>query len=1212
MRWAIYNWRKRHFAVFSLVLITLFFLSGNANAAVTYVQSASNSIGGVSLISVSFPSNNASGNLIIACARWSGTGSNTATANVSDTSGNIFTSFPNEPVTLNLSGAVGGAECWYAPNIKSGANRVTVTLSTAVNVYATVLEYSGAAAISPFDAEAHATGTNNAPSSGTATTAVAGDLLIGYGGAINDSGDTRTAGTGFIVRQNRGFLAEDQATGAAGSYSANMSLAYGGVINWIMISGSFKPATLDTTPPTVSVTSPTSGQTVSGAIGVSANASDNVGVASVQFLLDGGNLGSPVTSSPYSVSWNTVTSANGSHTLAATATDVDGLQTTSAVVSVTVSNPIDSVPPTVSITAPTSGQSVTGPVTVSANAADDVAVASVQFLLDGGNLGSAVTSAPYSISWNTSATTNGTHVLSAIATDVGGLTTTSASVSVSVSNPTSITHIQSASGSGGGINSLSVSFNSSNALGNLIVACSRWSGTNANTATANVTDTGGNIYTSFPNEPVTISVSGAVGGAECWYAPNIKSGANRVTVTFSTAVNVYGSVLEYSGAATIAPFDVEAHAMGVNNAPNSAPATTSTGLDMLFGYGGAINDSGDGRKAGTGFTARQNSGFLAEDETTGAPGSYSANMSLAYGSVNWIMIMGSFKPSTPDTIPPTVSLTAPTSGQTLTGPVTVSANASDDVAVSSVQFLLDGANLGSAVTSAPYSIPWNTTNTANGTHTLSAIATDIGGLKTTSAGVSVTVNNPVDSAPPTVSITSPTGGQTVTGTVAVAASAADDVAVTSVQFFLDGSVLSPPLTAAPYSISWNTATVGNGTHTLTAIATDTAGFATASAGVLVTVSNTVSVVVPTNNWVNVIPKVMMLNGFNTGVFGTETWSDSCYDPLTKRMILLQDYFESPGRYPYTIYANTVWAFDAAAQTLSMLKVDNWYNSTPSLGYTTSPYPANTTDPTPPDREFFFTCVPDKNYLFLFAGANKGINGSQTQPDDTWTFNLGAQPGSTLMWTQLFPPAFPEAGLDHIWSSMAYDPSTRNVVIHWAHRLPYGVNHTWLFNIDSQTYTEVTSTPQPQFSEGGANAMDYDSKRKLVWLFGAGSNVYANGGNELWTFNTATQTWTQVFSVGGPPPNRIWHGFVYISKYDKFLLWGGTTSELTPNGLADTWLYDPQTTTWTQLTPPNSPPRINNANEFVYMIYDSANDVVILNSPQSATAGPSFWLFRYAP
>jgi hypothetical protein len=98
------------------------------------------------------------------------------------------------------------------------------------------------------------------------------------------------------------------------------------------------PPPPDTTSPTVSISSPAAGSTVSGTTTVSANASDNVGVAGVQFKLDGANLGAENTTSPYSASWNTTTAGNGSHTLTAVARDAAGNQTTSASVTVTVSN----------------------------------------------------------------------------------------------------------------------------------------------------------------------------------------------------------------------------------------------------------------------------------------------------------------------------------------------------------------------------------------------------------------------------------------------------------------------------------------------------------------------------------------------------------------------------------------------------------------------------------------------------------------------------------------------------------------------------------------------------------------------------------------------------------------------------------------------------------------------------------------------------------
>ncbi len=94
----------------------------------------------------------------------------------------------------------------------------------------------------------------------------------------------------------------------------------------------------DTEPPTVSLTAPAQGASVSGTVDVRANASDNGSVAGVQFLLDGQPLGPEDTSAPYERSWDTRGVANGAHQLAARARDGAGNQRTSAAVTVNVSN----------------------------------------------------------------------------------------------------------------------------------------------------------------------------------------------------------------------------------------------------------------------------------------------------------------------------------------------------------------------------------------------------------------------------------------------------------------------------------------------------------------------------------------------------------------------------------------------------------------------------------------------------------------------------------------------------------------------------------------------------------------------------------------------------------------------------------------------------------------------------------------------------------
>src|SRR5206468_3900080 len=175
------------------------------------------------------------------------------------------------------------------------------------------------------------------------------------------------------------------------------------------------PITTDLTPPTVSITAPTAGTTVSGTVSVTATAADNVGVVGVQFQLDGANLGAEKTAAPWTISWNTATGTAGAHTLTAVARDAAGNRTTSAAVVATVATA-----PTVAITAPTAGGIVSGTVSVTANATDNVGVAGVQFKLDGVNLSTEVTRSPYSVSWTTTTATNATHTLTAVARDAAG------------------------------------------------------------------------------------------------------------------------------------------------------------------------------------------------------------------------------------------------------------------------------------------------------------------------------------------------------------------------------------------------------------------------------------------------------------------------------------------------------------------------------------------------------------------------------------------------------------------------------------------------------------------------------------------------------------------------------------------------------------------------------------------------------------------------
>ncbi len=483
----------------------------------------------------------------------------------------------------------------------------------------------------------------------------------------------------------------------------------------------------------------------------------------------------------------------------------------------------------VTMTSPGSGSTVSGTVPVSASVSivGLLTVAGVQFKLDGGNLGAEDTSAPYSVSWNTTGAANGAHTLTAVARDGLGIRYTSNAVTVTVANappppPPDTTPPSVPTG-------LTASAVSSSQI-NL-----SWAASSDNVGVSGYRVYRGGIQiattsaTSFPNTGLspsttytyTVAAFDAAGNLSAQSSPaNTTTPAAPDTTppsvpTGLTASAVSSSQINLSWAASSDNVGVSGYRVyrgGVQIATTSATSFPNTGLSPSTTYTYAV---------------------AAFD----AAGNLSAQSSPASATT----------PAAPDTTPPSVSITSPGNGQTVKGTVSVSANASDNVGVVGVQFLLDNGVNGSAEsTTAPYSVSWNTATVSDGSHTITAVARDAAGnVSPPSAPVTVTVANnappppPPDTTPPSVSITSPGNGQTVKGTVSVSANTSDNVGVVGVQFLLDNGVNgSADVTTAPYSISWNTATASDGSHTITAVARDAAGnVSPPSAPVTVTVAN---------------------------------------------------------------------------------------------------------------------------------------------------------------------------------------------------------------------------------------------------------------------------------------------------------------------------------------------------------------------------------------
>ena len=294
---------------------------------------------------------------------------------------------------------------------------------------------------------------------------------------------------------------------------------------------------------------------------------------------------------------------------------------------------VDNVPPSVSIVSPTAGQTVSGTFTLSASASDNVAVAWVQFKVDGTVVGPQITATPYNYSLVTTSLTNATHTLTAVASDTSGNTTTSAAVSFTVNNASKpIAFVQvAAKSSSAATNTLSLSFPANTTAGNIILIGFDF---DTNSTPSSITDSEGNTFTEVGAQ--LTSPGGA--RSRVYFAKNIKGGANTITVSLSANsawIELY--ISEYSGVDTVNSIDAQAGASGSAGPVSSGTAATTVAGDVIYGY--CLGDWNC--TAGSGFTARSAlDGNLIEDMTIGNPGSYAATGSANRG---WSMQMVALK-----------------------------------------------------------------------------------------------------------------------------------------------------------------------------------------------------------------------------------------------------------------------------------------------------------------------------------------------------------------------------------------------------------------------------------------------------------------------------------------------------------------------------------------------------------------------------------------
>jgi Big-like domain-containing protein len=599
---------------------------------------------------------------------------------------------------------------------------------------------------------------------------------------------------------------------------------------------------VDHTLPVVSITAPANHAVVNGTVVVTANASDNTGVAKVEFRVDGA-LAATDTAAPYAYNWNAASASAGSHTLVARAFDAAGNSASSSV-EVTVPG---GVAPQVTLTAPAAGALVRGQVQMQAQATDDVGVTRVEFYVDG-NLKGTDTSAPYVYSWNTTLTPDGDRVLSAKAFDAGNNFGSSPPVTVQVDNTVPAMYLDSPA-SGATVSGTSVAIVGWATDRNRVVSLAfkldgqtlplnspYWYGASRPDAC--------NLHPEDPNCPL-------VGWSALFNSRNYSDGNHTIEVIATDGAGLMTSIQRAL---------VFANDGGIPTATITSPSAGSNVRGTVSIQAQAADDVGvtrvefyvDGALKGTDSSAPYAYGW---DTTASADGNR-VLLAKAFDAA------GHFGDSAPVTVQvdnavPRLYLDGPANNATVSGTaVTIYGWATDRTRVVLLAFKLDGQTL---PLNSPYwygasrpdvcnvypedpncpivgwSALFNSRNYSDGSHTLEVIATDGVGLTTSIQRTLIFAN---DGGTPTAAITAPSGGSNVRGVVSIQAQATDDGGVTRVEFYVDG-VLKGTDSSAPYAYSWDTTASADGNRVLLAKAFDAAGHFGNSASVTVQVDNTV-------------------------------------------------------------------------------------------------------------------------------------------------------------------------------------------------------------------------------------------------------------------------------------------------------------------------------------------------------------------------------------
>ena len=566
----------------------------------------------------------------------------------------------------------------------------------------------------------------------------------------------------------------------------------------------------DTTAPTIELTAPANGSAVSGSsVTVAAVASDDTGVAGVQFFLDGAPLGDAV-GAPYSMTWDSTAIDNGPHALSAVAWDAAANFATAASVDVLVNNGA----PAPTGTAVINGNAaVTNSSTVTLTLSAIGAVSPVTQMRFS-NSGTAYSPAdPYSPTktWTLSPG-GGTKTVYAQFMDAAGNWSLPATDTIVLDATAPV--LSGVTAANIGTNTATISWTTDEPATSQVEY-------GAGTTFTTVTPVDGSLVTTH-----SLVISGLA--AKTGYVYRVRSR----DAAANEAVGATNSFTTLTPPDTTPPVvsGVTASNLGTTTATISWTTDEPATSQVEFGAGTTftIVTPVDGSLVTTHSLVV--SGLTAKTAYVYRVRSRDAASNEAIGATNMFTTL-----TPPDTTPPSVPDGVSAAATSISSVAVNWLASADDVAVAGYEVYRDGTRV-AIVTSTSYSDA-NLSPSTTYSYAVGAFDAANNHSALSSASAATTL---ADQTPPSISISLPANGATVGGTVTITATARDDVGLAGVRFQVDGRDVGIEVGTAPFGTSVDTTKLADGDHVLTAIARDTSNNTAVSSPVSVTVNNRVT------------------------------------------------------------------------------------------------------------------------------------------------------------------------------------------------------------------------------------------------------------------------------------------------------------------------------------------------------------------------------------